>query len=98
VRVGVGVGLDFATRLVGFRVGDRDGLIVGLRDGLAVGLSLGITIVALVIMNALNLFKSRDPRPEAGSHPGAASNPCMQHVSEAVQLFLPSTTSFIKDL
>lgn len=94
----VGLGLALVTRLVGFRVGGRDDFLVGLWDGLAVGFVLGITIFVLLIMNALNLFRSRDPRPEAGSHPGAASNPCVQHVSEAVQLFLPSTTSFTNSL
>lgn len=97
-RIGVCLGLGLVTRLVGFRVGGRDGFLVGLWDVLTVGFALGITIFFVLIMNALNLFRSRDPRPEAGSHPGAASNPCVQHVSEAVQLFLPSTTSFTNNL
>lgn len=39
-----------------------------------------------------------DPNPDAGSQPGVAVNPSLQHIDEAVQLFLPLVTSFTKDL
>ena len=47
-------------------------------------------------MKALKRLKFIDPRPEAGSHPGVAKKPCLQHIDNAVQRLSPTVMSFIK--
>ena len=49
-------------------------------------------------MNCLKREKFKVPRPEAGSHPGAALNPSLQQLESLVQLFLPTVISFTNKL
>ena len=78
-------------------------------EGAAVGSLLGLGVVGRLVggsdgtwiptsssMNFLNFRMFRDPRPVTGSHPGVAKKPWTQHVVSAVQLFLPTVTSFAK--
>ena len=86
-RVGIAVGRLVGTG-EGFAVGDRDGSavgrLVGTREGFAVGNLVGKyigysvcvpLILRVFIIKSRNNLKLIDPRPDAGSHPGAASNP-----------------------
>jgi hypothetical protein len=49
-------------------------------------------------MNCLKRAKFKVPKPEAGSHPGAALNPSLQQLEVLVQLFLPLVISFTNKL
>ena len=77
-----------------FTLGVDDGLLLGLNVGLLVGAEVGL----MPIMNRLKRRKSRVPRPEAGSQPGAALKPSLQQLFTLVQLFLPTVMSFVNKL
>jgi hypothetical protein len=91
----------------GFSVGGDTGLPVGGLiiwtggvNGLPVGAGAGFAGAGfgrfpMFNMKSLKRLKSMDPRPDAGSHPGAAEKPCLQHTLSAVQLFLPTVISFM---
>jgi hypothetical protein len=78
-------------------VGEKEGglLPAGLLVGIVDGPSDGTGRPAMDNMKFLKRLKSMDPRPDAGSHPGVAEKPCLQHTLSAVQLFLPTVTSFM---
>ena len=110
-KVGENVGLLVGT-VVGREVGAKVGLVVGLLVGAPVGLavgafegepvgaivgaSVGTVMLLTFIMKALNFWEFSDPRPEAGSQPRVALNPCWQHPA-TVQLFLPTVMSLVKE-
>ena len=78
-RVGIAEG-RFVGLGEGFSVGDRVGVavgrLVGRGEGFAVGYSVCIPLILRVfIIKSRNNLKLIDPRPVAGSQPGAASNP-----------------------
>jgi hypothetical protein len=66
-----------------------------LDDDDAVGREVGTVTVSMFIMKSLSRLKSIVPRPEAGSHPVVAWNPCSQHIDSAVQRLSPKVISFI---
>ena len=88
-NIGVVDGLPVTFSADGRGVGDATGALVGLAG------SCGRGSPAIFNMKFLNLVKSIDPRPEAGSQPGVAAKPCLQQMDRAEQLFLPTVTSFI---
>ena len=76
-------------------LGIDDGLLLGLNVGFLVGAEVGL----IPIMNRLKRRKSKVPRPDAGSQPGAALKPSLQQLFVVlVQLFLPTVTSFVNKL
>ena len=76
--------------------GTFDGRIVFLYVGRLVGGSDGAVIFTNPNMYFLNFLTLIDPNPEAGSHPGAALKPSLQHRVDALQLFFPVVISFMK--
>ena len=61
---------------VGAFVGAKDGALVGFIDGENDGLlDVVLLLVPILIINVLNCLKFSTPRPETGSHPGAAEKP-----------------------
>jgi hypothetical protein len=94
VITGVADGTDDGLTLV--ITGVADGSDDGIATGVDVGGSDGTGMPATDNMYLLKRLKSRDPNPDAGSQPGEALNPSLQHIDEAVQLFLPLIISFVK--
>jgi hypothetical protein len=94
VITGVADGADDGFTLV--ITGVADGSDDGIATGVDVGGSDGTGMPATDNMYLLKRLKSRDPNPDAGSQPGEALNPSLQHIDEAVQLFLPLIISFVK--
>ena len=61
---------------VGAFVGAKEGALVGFIDGENDGLLVVVLLlVPILIINVLNCLKFSTPRPETGSHPGAAEKP-----------------------
>jgi hypothetical protein len=94
VITGLADGADDGFTLV--ITGVADGSDDGIATGVDVGGSDGTGMPATDNMYLLKRLKSRDPNPDAGSQPGEALNPSLQHIDEAVQLFLPLIISFVK--
>jgi hypothetical protein len=94
VITGVADGSDDGFTLV--ITGVADGSDDGIATGVDVGGSDGTGMPATDNIYLLKRLKSRDPNPDAGSQPGEALNPSLQHIDEAVQLFLPLIISFVK--
>jgi hypothetical protein len=99
-----GIGGEDRTNRDGVCVGLKDGLVVGIDVGvfvgedvvgLADGALVGAAMFITLIMWFLNFSKLIDPRPVAGSHPGVAWKPSLQHVLDAVHLLSPKVTSFV---
>ena len=78
--------------------GSADGAGVGAFDGCDDGGAVGSELGLIPNMNCLKREKFRVPRPEAGSHPGAALNPSLQQLEVLVQLFLPLVISITNKL
>ena len=82
--------------ITGIKVGTFDGRNVFLYVGRLVGGSDGAVIFTNPSMYFLNSLTLMDPNPDAGSHPGAALKPSLQHSVDALQLFFPFVISFMK--
>lgn len=92
-NVGVNVGVlaeDELTGCAGAITGDEVLAVLGVEVGTGSGTPV---ILPRVPQNETILPKFMDPSPVVGSHPGAAWNPCVQHVPSAAHRLLPDTIS-----
>ena len=76
-------------------VGALVGLLEGKNVGFLLGGSDGGSMPTSKHMYLLNFLASSVPRPETGSQPTAALNPCTQQAVVDVQLFFPTVMSLV---